>query len=210
MCAHNAAVLQSSSKARRPNDGRWSHHHAHDECWIIQLYSNTMNHSPPLWQSPPHSTHLTPPNHRRWPCYHHNTGKQWQLSQTEGHFDGSRSNESSLGKKWHISVCSEAYSRDIKRLQSCWDARAPAKFLASLGWNEISELELRSRDFTQLTERDTLTFQCVCECVLLSWWGHKSVNTGTLWGLVFPMGTKSPQRKSRLGFRVGLGLELDE
>lgn len=84
-----------------------------------------MNHSPPLWQSPPHSTHLTLPNRRRWLCYHHNVDKQWQLSQTEGHFDGSGSNESWLWKKWHISVCSEAYSQDIKRLRPWWDASAP-------------------------------------------------------------------------------------
>lgn len=134
-----------------------------------------MNHSPPLWQSPPHSTHLTLPNRRRWPCYHHNVDKQWQLSQTEGHFDGSGSNESWLWNKWHISVCSEAYSQDIKRLRPWWDARAPwQKIPRQPGRNEISELELGSRDFTQLTERETLQHF-------------------RLWGTLFPSRPLAPQ-----------------
>lgn len=152
MSVHNTTVPKPSS---RSNGGGWSHHHAHDECWIIQLQSNTMNHSRLLWQSPPHSTHLTPPNHRRWPCYLHNMDKQWQLSQTEAHFDGSRSNESSLWKKWHISVCSEAYSSSIE-IAGLLRCLSPCKIPTQPGWNEISELELRSHEFTQLTERDTI------------------------------------------------------
>lgn len=87
-----------------------------------------MNHSPLLWQAPPHSTHLTPPNHRRWPRYLHNVDKQWQLPQTEGHLDGRRSNEILFWKeKWQICVCSEDLKETEKR--SCWDVSA--EFLPS-------------------------------------------------------------------------------
>lgn len=92
--------------------------------------------------------------------------KQWQLFQTKGHFWWQRIKCELVrgGKK----VTHQSLQRGltVPGIEGCVAVRlrclCPCKILHRQRWNEISELELRSRDFTQLTERDTLAFQLAC------------------------------------------------
>lgn len=118
-----------------------------------------MNHSPPLWQSPPHSAHLTPPNHRRWPCYLCNMDKQWQSSQTEDHFNGSRSNGSSLRKEWQ-SIRGLQFWAMKRHRPLLWPWK---KTPIHPGWGKISSGNLSQQ--TKPYNRSTFSVS-VCQCEL--------------------------------------------
>lgn len=114
--------------------------------WIILLLSDSLLHTPSIWHR--QTTEDGPVIIIIWT----NSDSCLGLKAIMMAADLMRAHS---GKKWHSSVWSEAYSQDIMGLQSCWDACAFAKFLARLDGMKLVKRSFWSRDFSQLTERDT-------------------------------------------------------